>query len=218
MADRLLVEQILEEDKLQEVLKRERLQVIELYTEWAGPTAAARSAWRKMATELGEPLPFDLGSAPLERMRGVQQLAGFTPSAQPQWVLFKGGKQVAAVTGLDLLRLTAAAQRARMLLLGAATVSAFPAGMSRAMGSEESGGRPFWDFIEKVKPVAKDKGYLPADDGLDALREELAGSAPAATREDKLAAALAKLVKEEQKYLLWYKEARDQGNAVDMDK
>ena len=36
--------------------------VIELYTEWAGPTAAARSAWRKMATELGEPLPFDLGS------------------------------------------------------------------------------------------------------------------------------------------------------------
>ena len=46
---------------------------------------------------------------------------------------------------------------------------------------------------------------------MDALREELAGSAPAATREDKLAAALAKLVKEEQKYLLWYKEARDQG-------
>ena len=72
--------------------------------------------------------------------------------------------------------------RARMLLLGAATVSAFPAvslgaslhlrtrhqsaarglvetscdsrilqGMSRAMGSEESGGRPFWDFI--VRPV-----------------------------------------------------------------
>ena len=33
-----------------------------------------------------------------------------------------------------------------------------------------------------------------AGNGLDALREELAGSAPAATREDKLAAALAKLL------------------------
>lgn len=50
-----------------------------------------------------------------------------------------------------------------------------------------------------------------ADDGLDALREEVAGSAPAATQEQKLAAALADLVEREKSALRRYKEARDKG-------
>ena len=53
--------------------------------------------------------------------------------------------------------------------------------------------------------------FFAAVDGLDALRKELASSKVAATRDDKLAAALAELQTEEKDALRWYKEARDKG-------
>ncbi len=72
--------------------------VIELHTAWAGPTAAAKTAWRKLAVDMGGgPLPFDLCTLCLDHMLGgpgVELLAGFPLTSEPQWVLFKHGKQV----------------------------------------------------------------------------------------------------------------------------
>lgn len=79
-------------------LDRSPCAVIELHTAWAGPTAAAKTAWRKLAVDMGGgTLPFDLCTLCLDRMQGtpgVELLAGFPLTSEPQWVLFKHGKQV----------------------------------------------------------------------------------------------------------------------------
>ncbi|KAL4430792.1 hypothetical protein ABPG75_006048 [Micractinium tetrahymenae] len=108
------VEELGDAGTFAEALKRDRLQVIELYTAWTGPTAAAKTAWRKLAVDMGGPLPCDLSTACLDRMQGApggEPLAAFPLTSEPQWVLFKRGKQVAAVTGMDLPQLMKAVQR-----------------------------------------------------------------------------------------------------------
>lgn len=92
--------------------------VLELYTEWAGPTAACKSTWRKAALERGgspAALPFDLFAACVERCSGVPGLEPYVaaPTSQPVFLFFKGGKQVAEVRGVNpsaLLRELAAAE------------------------------------------------------------------------------------------------------------
>lgn len=85
--------------------------VIELYTEWAGPTAAAKTAWRKLAVDMGGgPLPFDLRTLCLDRMQGApgaELLAALPLTSEPQWVLVKHGKQVTCIrAGQDITTLS----------------------------------------------------------------------------------------------------------------
>ncbi|PRW58219.1 flagellar outer dynein arm light chain thioredoxin [Chlorella sorokiniana] len=98
-----------------EVLGRPGLQVLELYTEWAGPTAACKSTWRKAALERGGALPCELSTACVERCGGVAGLEPYlaAPTSQPLFLFFKGGKRVAEVRGVNppaLLRELAAAE------------------------------------------------------------------------------------------------------------
>lgn len=89
-----------------------------MYTEWAGPTAACKSAWRKLALEQGGALPADLYTACLERCLpgGEGAAAGplarhATPTSQPLFLVFRGGVEVAAVRGADVPRLMDAVRR-----------------------------------------------------------------------------------------------------------
>ena len=80
--------------------------VVELYSEWVGPTTACKSTWCKQALELGGTLPFELSTACIERCRGAAALAqhpaAAASSSEPHFLLFKGGKQVAHVAGVNL--------------------------------------------------------------------------------------------------------------------
>ena len=80
--------------------------VVELYSEWAGPTAACKSTWRKQALEHGGALPFDLSTACIEHCRGAAALAqhpaAAASSSEPQFLLFKAGKEVAHIAGVNL--------------------------------------------------------------------------------------------------------------------
>ena len=92
--------------------------VLELYTEWAGPTAACKSTWRKAALERGGVLPCDLSTACVERCGGVPGLEPYVaaPTSLPVFLVFKGGKQVAEVRGVNppaLLKELAAAEGSR---------------------------------------------------------------------------------------------------------
>lgn len=83
--------------------------VVELYTEWAGPTAACKSAWRKLALEHGGALPVDLSTACLERCSAPGgPLAEHKATSEPSFLLFKGGTEVACVQGVDIPALMAA--------------------------------------------------------------------------------------------------------------
>ena len=95
--------------------------MVELYAEWAGPTQACKSAWRKLALEHGGAMPVDLSSACLERLGGAAALAPHTqhPSSEPSFLVFRGGREVACVRGLNIPALLAAVARAQG---GAATV------------------------------------------------------------------------------------------------
>lgn len=89
--------------------------MLELYTEWAGPTAACKSTWRKAALDRGGALPCDLAAACVERCGGVPGLEAYVaaPTSQPLFLFFKGGKLAAEVRGVNppaLLRELAAAE------------------------------------------------------------------------------------------------------------
>lgn len=87
--------------------------VVEVYSEWAGPTAACKSFWRKVALEHGGALPCDLSTACLERCGGDgSPLAAHAATSQPAFCLFKGGKEVACVRGVDLPTLARAVAKA----------------------------------------------------------------------------------------------------------
>ena len=80
--------------------------MVELYSEWAGPTAACKSTWRKQALEHGGTLPYDVSTACLERCRGAAALAqhpaAAASSSEPQFLLFTAGKEVAHIVGVNL--------------------------------------------------------------------------------------------------------------------
>ena len=89
--------------------------VLELYTEWAGPTAACKSTWRKAALDRGGALPCDLAAACVERCGGMPGLEAYVaaPTSQPLFLFYKGGKLLAEVRGVNpsaLLRELAAAE------------------------------------------------------------------------------------------------------------
>ena len=79
---------------------------MELYSEWAGPTAACKSTWRKQALEHGGALPFDLSTACIEHCRAAAALAqhpaAAASSSEPRFLLFKAGKEVGHIKGVNL--------------------------------------------------------------------------------------------------------------------
>lgn len=89
--------------------------VLELYTEWAGPTTACKSTWRKAALERGGEMPANLFTACVDKCGGVPGLEPYmaAPTSQPVFLFFKGGRTVAEVRGVNppaLLKELAAAE------------------------------------------------------------------------------------------------------------
>ncbi|EFN59355.1 hypothetical protein CHLNCDRAFT_137806 [Chlorella variabilis] len=105
---------------LADALQRDRLQVVELYADWAGPTQALPTFWRKVAMEHGGQLPLDLSTACYEKCHDAPALAGHSSTSQPKFLLFKGGKQVACVEGVDPPGLLAAVNKQLAAASGAA--------------------------------------------------------------------------------------------------
>lgn len=82
--------------------------VIELYSDWAGPTQALPNFWHQLAKEHDSVLPVDACTACFERCKEAPALASLQATSQPRFLLFKVGKQVAFVKGVDPPGLSAA--------------------------------------------------------------------------------------------------------------
>lgn len=92
--------------------------MVEVYTAWAGPTAACKTAWRKLALEHGGTLPCELSTACLERCLPAGEGAHegplarhATPTSQPLFLVFRDGAEVAAVRGANIPVLMDAVRR-----------------------------------------------------------------------------------------------------------
>lgn len=116
---------------------------MELYTQWAGPTAAVKGAWRSLALEHGGALPCELSAAAAERLGAAPALAPYArPTTEPAFCLFRGGREVAHVRGVNIPALLQAIEAHSKDISGAAeqAVAATEQAQEEADAAEKEAG------------------------------------------------------------------------------